>query len=234
MDALHPWTERLSGYLDGDLPATERAGVEAHLDECGACRATLEELRTVVAAAGALEDRPPDRDLWPGIAQRIATEWTGAAVVERAGRRRRRARRFTFSLPQLAAAGVALMLLSGGAVWFALSGDRRDAAGSAVEAGAPAVGDAALRLVADRSAEVYDRAVADLERILDEGRDRLDPATIRVLEENLRIIDAAIEDGRRAVAQDPGNVYLNNHLAESMKRKLQLLRRASGIVTART
>lgn len=29
--------DRLSDYLDGDLPAAERAKVVAHLDECQAC-----------------------------------------------------------------------------------------------------------------------------------------------------------------------------------------------------
>ena len=49
-DALN---ERLSEYLDDELDAAERAAVEAHLAECGECRADLEAL--------ALSSRAPGR-----------------------------------------------------------------------------------------------------------------------------------------------------------------------------
>ena len=83
-----------------------------------------------------------------------------------------------------------------------------------------------------RAAPRYDAAVADLERVLAEGRGRLDTATVRVLEQNLRVIDQAIEQARRAVAADSANAYLNSHLAETMRRKLELLRQAASLVSA--
>ena len=64
----------------------------------------------------------------------------------------------------------------------------------------------------------------------DQGRDRLDPRTYEVLERNLRTIDRAIDEARRALEADPGNVYLNNHLAGARQRKLALLRRATALV----
>lgn len=39
--------ENLSAYLDGELPAPERALVEAHLADCPDCRAVLGQLRSV-------------------------------------------------------------------------------------------------------------------------------------------------------------------------------------------
>jgi hypothetical protein len=72
--------------------------------------------------------------------------------------------------------------------------------------------------------------VADLERILQDGRGRLDSTTVRVLEQNLAVIDAAIAQARRAVAADSANLYLNSHLAETMRRKLELLRQAASLV----
>ena len=81
----------------------------------------------------------------------------------------------------------------------------------------------------------YDRTVAELRGALDESRrsGRLDSATVRVLERSLATIDTAIAQASRALALDPGNLYLNQHLAETMRRKLDLLRQASGI-TQRT
>ena len=80
----------------------------------------------------------------------------------------------------------------------------------------------------------YQSAVRDLERVLALGRGRLDTATVRVLEQNLRIIDAAIAESQRALAADPASPYLNAHLANTMRRKLELLRQASRLVAART
>ena len=73
----------------------------------------------------------------------------------------------------------------------------------------------------------------DLEKILEEGRSRLDPETVRILEDNLRTIDQAIEQSRKALRADPANVYLNNHFAASRNRKLALLRRASALTMGR-
>jgi hypothetical protein len=76
--------------------------------------------------------------------------------------------------------------------------------------------------------------VRDLEKEVQQGRGRLDTTTVRVLEQNLRIIDAAILECRRALAADPASQYLNDHLAETMQRKLDLLRRAARLAAART
>jgi anti-sigma factor RsiW len=45
-------------YLEGALPASERARVEAHLRECDGCDAHLAQLRAAIEVAGTL---PPER-----------------------------------------------------------------------------------------------------------------------------------------------------------------------------
>lgn len=215
------WTARLSEYIDGDLPADERQGLEAHLAACAECQETMAQLRRVRVRAGGLEDRPPQVDLWPGIAERIGVN-TGTYRVPAP------TRRWTFSMPQLAAAAVVLMLVGAGAMWVALRPAAPDAGMPiAAESGRGAAPIARLTAV-----EGYDHAVADLERVLAENRDRLDSATVRVLEESLVIIDRAIARAREALAADPGDEYLNAYLADTMRRKVALLRRAADIATA--
>jgi len=216
------WTARLSEYLDETLAPTERQAIAAHLTGCAECTAMLAELRRVVARAEALEDRPPRADLWPGIAQRI-----GVGAASRVVSIETRRRRFSFTMPQLLAAGIALAVISAGGAWLALHG--------------PSVAPSSGHLIAETNAgavrwvsavdPTYDRTVSELQRALDEGKrtGRLDSTTVRVLEQSLATIDTAIAQAGRALVQDPGNVYLNHHLAETMRRKLNLLRQASGI-----
>jgi hypothetical protein len=71
---------------------------------------------------------------------------------------------------------------------------------------------------------VYDREIASLRRMLDTRRGEFDTATVRVLEENLTIIDRAIEQSRQALARDPNSQFLVDHLNISLGRKVQLLR----------
>jgi anti-sigma factor RsiW len=221
------YTDRLSEYIDGELSPAERAAVDAHLLICPECRSTLDGLQDVLAGARSLRDSLPARELWSGIAARIVPGGRASARVL-SPFRRAISSRLSFTLPQLAAASLALMVLSGTLVWMAKSGDPRAdfeqiSAQSDPRANPPTIAPANF---ADPR---YDEAVADLERTLEAGRTRLDPGTVRVLEENLAAIDRAIEQCRQALATDPANIYLNMHLADARQRKLTLLRRATAL-----
>ena len=65
------------------------------------------------------------------------------------------------------------------------------------------------------------------QQVLEQERSRLDPRTVRALEKNLKIIDRAVADARRAVDADPSSLYLREHLASMMKQKVSLLRQAT-------
>lgn len=212
------WSDRLSEYLDDELTAAERAELDAHLASCAECADILKDLRSVAARAAALTAVAPEADLWPGIAARLDTRSRLRAF------RTRVPRRISFTLPQAIAAGLALMVLSGGAVWLSQFGGRNTSL-PPVDASNVVVPD--VMTIADPR---YDEAIRDLENTLAAGRSQLDPQTVKILEENLAAIDGAIEQSRRALQKDPANLYLNNHLAEARQRKLALLRRASALV----
>lgn len=213
------WKDRLSEYLDGELEPAERTSLESHLAECQACAATLEELRRVVEAARALPDREPGSDLWPGIAERL--EGRGVIDLER---RRTPVRRFAFTVPQLVAAGIMLVVLSSATVYAVLGGGP-DAPAAAREM-------AATSSPLPVQFASYEATVRTLEQELELRRADLDPATVAVVEENLRIIDRAIEEARAALADDPSSSYLTTHLAQTMQRKVELLQRATTLAGA--
>ena len=235
--------DRLSEYLDDEdaldgraMTDSERAAMAAHVEGCAECRIALAELQAVARLAANLPDTRPSADLWPGIASRIDSP---SSILPF---KRTLSKQFSFTLPQLLAAGLALMVLSGGMVWVARIGGSRTSLPpvvavtnpSSVEP--PAADPAASTPPAIESVNFadsqYDQAVADLEKALASGRNRLDPETVRILEENLASIDLAISQSRKALRDDPANVYLNNHFAASRNRKLALLRRASALAMA--
>lgn len=222
-EKTHP-LEELSQYVDSDLAPARRAAVESHLAACSECAAVVEDLRAVAAFARTLPARPPERDLWPAIEARLPDVAPRGEQVIRFPAWRRR---FSFTLPQLAAAGFLLVLLSGSAAWLALRGARGPAsvpvAGVTVPESAGGDGFTTAR---------YEAAIQDLQTVLAENRDRLDPQTVRTVEQNLAVIDTAIEQARQALLADPSSQYLNGHLAEQMQRKLRVLQQAAGYVTA--
>ena len=222
------WTDRLSEYLDGEMDAESRAGLEAHLASCAECGATLTELRSVARRAAALEDRPPATDLWPGIARRIGLDTDALAI-------RRRTRRVSFTVPQLAAAGLALIAVSAGLAWVALRGSRSPsvAGNSPAPAVSPAAHTANWTPKVEGSA---DAAVVELRAALAAGRrsGRLDSTTVATIERSLTVIDSAIAQAKRALEADPGSAYLNHHLAETYRRKLSLVRQAARLAAQRT
>jgi hypothetical protein len=59
--------ERLSAFLDGDLPAAELQTVRRHLEACASCAGRAAELRAIALAARALEAPEPPLTLWPMI-----------------------------------------------------------------------------------------------------------------------------------------------------------------------
>jgi anti-sigma factor RsiW len=229
MDAF---TDRLSEYLDEELTPQQRAQVEAHLGGCDECRRTLEELRDVVARAGSLPPRPPAADLWEGVASRLAAPSTRVVAFDRfrGGHEPAPPRRISLTLPQLAAAAALLIVTSAGLSWMIRSRSAAPAApiatAATTSAHAPEDGAPVIR-VANFADAQYDQAVGDLQRALEEGRGRLDPKTIQVLEKNLAVIDEAIDQARKALAGDPANTYLNSYLADARRRKLDLLRDAT-------
>lgn len=229
------WTERLSEYLDGELGERDREALEAHVAACSECAAVLEDLRAVVAGARSLPDPPvPESlrsELWAGIAPRLQPRrpWYAGlrdlvAPLSGAGRR------FSLSVPQLAGAALAVALVSAGSAWWI--GGRNATApvpSGAPVASAPRASGAgpATVIPAGFDAPRYTAAVDDLERTFAAHRSELDPETVRVVEDNLAIIDRAVEQARRALLADPANPYLNGHLAAQMRWKLRVLQQAT-------
>lgn len=229
----HP-TSALSEYLDGDLDGAAASDVAAHLAGCEQCRATIADLERIRGAAHAWggETAAPPANLWPAIAARIAAEArpaaSGAGAPTRVAHLAWYRRRVSLGVAELAIAASLVAALTGALLW------QRPAVPAAPAGPAPIVAQVepidapadAVTTVSFADAQ-YDAAVTDLERVLQDQRQHLNPRTVLVLERNLRIIDDAVREARAALADDPANPLLNAQLADVRRRKLQLLRKAA-------
>jgi predicted anti-sigma-YlaC factor YlaD len=63
-------TERMSAYLEGELPSEEKAAVEQHLATCAQCRTNFDQFRETVGSLSKLKRKAP-RSFLPDIQQQI-------------------------------------------------------------------------------------------------------------------------------------------------------------------
>jgi hypothetical protein len=173
-------------------------------------------------AIGQWREETPAADLWPGVAARLEA------------RTAPRRTQISFTLPQLAMAASLLIAVASGLTWLAASRPATTADTQAtVVAQSESTGAVEGGIVNANFADAqFNAAVNDLEQILHSERDRLDPRTVLVIERNLKTIDAAIQEARAALNDDPANAYLNSHLADARRRKLDLLRHATTLSSA--
>jgi hypothetical protein len=170
-------------------------------------------------AIGQWRDELPQRDLWPSVSARLETRRT----------------QFTFTLSQLAVAASLLIAVASGLTWLATQRPVRSVGGQpqqVIQAYTADTNDGGRIVPANFADAQFNAAVEDLEHILREERGRLDPRTVLILERNLKTIDSAINEARMALEQDPANPYLNSHLADARRRKLDLLRHATELASS--
>jgi hypothetical protein len=215
---MHPTETQLHDYLDGVLSTEEVEQIAAHLLACAQCAAEVEALGVLKAELLQLPDSvQPARDLRPGIWQRIDQ----AAVIEMpqaAGRTLWSARY------RLAAAAVLLVVVSS---FFTLVVVSR---GKGFSNADRMPDHESARLVSDDPALLerqYSDELRELELVLRKSRNALAPETVRIMEENLMVIDRAIREARAAMVADPNSELLVDLLRSAYERKLELLRQAA-------
>ena len=215
----HEFAARLDDFADGALSEPERAAAAGHRDECPACRAAEARLSALLAGAASLpRGLEPGRDLWPGIVGRIERPNVSRGVFGGTGRLR------WPQLGALAAAAAALVVASSIVTAVLVARRASSPAPSGVAAG---VTTASLQLAQARG--TYEAARTQLLAALAARRGSLSPATLKVVNDNLAIIDAAVGEMEQALARDPGNRELPGLLVTAYQQEIDMLQRATRI-----
>lgn len=188
---------------------------------------TDKEIETIRAAAAKLPVLEPSRDLWPGIEARL-----GAQAVDLGQHARRSPRRIMVSTRMLASAAAVLMMATAGTTYLVTRDASPGASGVATvqpvaQSSQIGLGTQASLATGGGEFGAYTEQIDDLQGAIAERRAKLDPATIAVIERNLRVIDGAIEESKRALANDPASPLLTALLSEALANKVRLLRQAA-------
>ena len=194
----------------------------------------LDQDDVLAQAIGQWREEFPSRDLWPGVASRIASTPFSASTTPMTSVST--GRRLTFSPAALVLAASLLIAVTSGLTWLVArqpAGGNAAADGPVIQAyGLPEESTNGQIVQANFADAQFNAAVTDLEQILRDERDRLDPRTVLVIERNLKAIDDAIQEARMALNNDPANPYLNSHLADARRRKIDLLRHATTLASS--
>jgi predicted anti-sigma-YlaC factor YlaD len=157
--------EALDDYADGTQGEAAFQEVELHLAGCADCAAEHRMLRELLARAAALPPSvAPPRDLWPGIAERLAP-------------RRPAVSRWTMGLAAAAALAVAVTVVSR---------PRPDAPAGSPPTTPVASTSEGLPPALEQAEADYTRAAAQLLAAIESRRGALPPGTVAALQENMK------------------------------------------------
>jgi hypothetical protein len=194
----HLTEEERQDAADGSLDPTRMAIAEAHMTECAECREDVAHLRTLLVRVKHGTAAAPS-DAWPEIRARLVRGKSAPA-------------RF----PQWALIAIAASI----AMFFAWRGlsrapsaERRD---SQVE----------LTAISD-STKAYQEQIADLQADLQLTRAMMRTETASAIDRDLKICDQAIAELNEAAKRDPNNLAIRQLLADSYRRKLDVLKRVN-------
>ena len=203
---------RLSAFIDGALPASERDDVARHLDQCAACRGLARDLERLRSTANELGPIQPPDHIWLEIAGQVRA--VGGPVAQPAPAPARRPALWQW-------VGLAAMLvIVTMTVYFVVHAPR----------GVPEPGNAgqddAVKAVADElklAMQHYENAITQLEALTKANDGAIDPAIAATLQKNLAVVDQAIAESRVALTNNPESEPARESLFEALRRKVGVL-----------
>jgi len=222
--------ELLGEFLDGTLGGGEHASVLSHLGGCAACALAREEFQSIINtahASGAHLYEPRDEDaLWARIRAAAEAEGLGRppALAPSGFWARLLTKRWEISLPQLAAAGAALVVLAAFATTLGLqylSGEQR---------GRAAFAEASARRVvsAGHYPEGYLRphqaSIQFWQQRVEQRKASWNPRMRASFDRSIAVLDEAVGDSLSDLRQNPHDEVAEEMLNSALRDKIDLLR----------
>ena len=221
--------EALVDLVDGRLDGAEQRQVERHLEVCENCRALVEDLRSVRAAAFMLDRREPKPETWTKLRAAIAAEPVPKGKLLGLSRR-------SFggggNWPVWLGAAAALILATIIGVMPLLNRAAQphdDKAAATPSQDEPATVES-VTAEFEAAEKHYQKAIDDLQSIANKETGELDPNVAAVLQKNLSVIDQAISESRAALKSQPSSTTAQNGLFDNLRTKVALLQQTVELI----
>ena len=212
--------DRLSAFVDGDLPAAELQSVRHHLEACPACARHVAELGALARAARTLDVPEPPPTLWPAIEGALGRRrWLDADGLWSFSR--------PFGIGALAGAAVVAVVVLGAGLRRAPSSVAHGGAQGPAPVEAPPPSTDPLLIEAEqefaRAAAVYERSIEKLRGLLVRQETEWPPDVRARYRERLARLDDAIARSREAARRAPGESDGNEQLFAAYQQKITFL-----------
>ena len=223
-------TDVLVDLVDGRLDGAAQRDVDRHLEGCDHCRALVEDLRSIRAAAFLLDRHEPKADGWSILQAAIAAETVpkGRLLDMSLGRRS-----LGGGVPIWLGAAAALILATVIGLLPLLNrapaAHDDSAATEAADAGAEITVES-VTAEFEAAEKHYQKAIDDLQTIANKDTGELDPQVASVLQKNLTVIDQAITESRAALQSQPASSNAQNGLFDALRTKVALLQQTVELI----
>ena len=226
-------TDVLVDLVDGRLDGAEQREAERHLDACAQCRALVEDLRSIRAAAFMLDRHAPKAGAWASLQAAIAAEPVPKGRLLDIGRTRRSRGEGGWNWPVWLGAAAALILAT--VIGLLPLMNRAPAAHDDSDAAEAARADAEVTVESvtaefEAAEKHYQKAIDDLQTIANKDTGELDPQVASVLQKNLTVIDQAITESRAALKSQPASSNAQNGLFDALRTKVALLQQTVELI----
>lgn len=241
--------ELLSDFLDGAMNGEDQATFNAHLEECFPCFNVHAEMNSIVSFCrdhrGEYVAPPNEQAMWVRIRNTVEVESNAAATAAQnpmlAAQReswwsRMLGRSWELSLPQVAAAVVAIIVVASLATVFGLRGFQRTGTESSVAAssGGSTSGFAVTgnSKTADPNGRLWQQQqIKYWSRIVEERKANWNPQVRADFEHNLSLLDETVEESLQKLSTRPGehNEVTEEMLNSALNDKMQLLKEFSDL-----
>lgn len=223
----------LVDLVDGRLDGAEARSVERHLEGCANCRALVEDLRTIRAAAFMLDRREPKAGTWSKVQAAVAAEPAPKARILDMGLSRRDGGRSRTNWAVWLGAAAALVLATVIGLMPLMNREAEHDDSAAATAAAAAVAEPTVESVTaefEAAEKHYQKAIDDLQTIANKDTGELDPQVASVLQKNLTVIDQAITESRQALRMQPSSTNAQNGLFDALRSKVALLQQTVELI----
>ncbi|HUQ88030.1 MAG TPA: zf-HC2 domain-containing protein [Vicinamibacterales bacterium] len=222
--------DALVDLVDGRLDGAEQRSVERHLESCGNCRALVEDLRSIRAAAFMLDRGEPKAETWSKLQAAIAAEPAPKGRLLDLSAARSGFRGTNWPVWLGAAAALILATVIG---LMPLLNRPEPAHDDTARAAGADPGEATVESVTaefEAAEKHYQKAIDDLQTLASKDTGELDPQVASVLQKNLTVIDQAISESREALKAQPANASAQSGLFEGLRTKVALLQQTVELI----